>query len=106
MKTTSKKSIGKLRRNPYQSHPRAPELTGKLALQRSTFEQIASHFRNTHDEQIECSIAGWLNADRDGKYVGIELSPPYCPPRPANIDELFDNEERAGGDKSDGTPWD
>jgi hypothetical protein len=101
MSNTRKKSIGKLRRNSFRNNPRAPELPGKIGLQRTTFEQIAAHFRQSRDQEIECSIAGSLNVDKGGKYIGIELSPPYCPQRPASIQEMFDDgEPRTADDES------
>jgi hypothetical protein len=71
-----RRSIGKLR-PAARTKPKSPDFTGKLALQRSTFEELARQMRETNADEILCNIAGWVNRDSDGKYVSVELSPRF-----------------------------
>ena len=69
-----KKSLGMLR-PAEKTHPRSPDATGKLKLQRHTFMEIARQFKETGGEEVVCNIAAWANRDQDGKYLSVELSP-------------------------------
>jgi hypothetical protein len=69
-----KRSIGKLR--PATRHkPKSPHLTGKLSLQRATFQAFAKEFQESNSDEISCNIAAWLNRDVDGLFLATELSP-------------------------------
>jgi hypothetical protein len=67
-------SIGKLRPS-IRNKPKSPDFTGKLALQRSTFEELERQMRQANADEIPCNIAGWVNIDSEGKYLTVEISP-------------------------------
>ena len=69
-----KRSIGKLR-PATRRKPKSPHLTGKLSLQRATFQALAKEFQETNDDEISCNIAAWLNRDADGLFLATEVSP-------------------------------
>jgi hypothetical protein len=73
---TPKRSLGTLRKAE-KTKPRSPDLVGQSRLQRHTMATIAKQFKETEDEEIACCIAGWRNADHQGSYLTVELSPRY-----------------------------
>jgi hypothetical protein len=78
--TSPKRSLGALFRNN-KTKPRSPDFTGKLRLQRLTFEAFQQQFSETEDDEMVCNIAAWVNHDAKGdKYLTIEISPKYVPP--------------------------
>jgi hypothetical protein len=77
-----KRSIGKLR-PATRRKPKSPHLTGKLSLQRATFQAFAKEFQETNDDEIACNIAAWLNRDADGLFLAIDLSPLFNADVPA-----------------------
>jgi len=70
----NKRSIGKLR-PANRTKERSPNLTGKLALQRTTVNELATQIREDGGTEIICNVAGWFNADSAGKYITVEISP-------------------------------
>jgi hypothetical protein len=85
----NKRSIGKLR-PANRTKERSPNLTGKLALQRSTLNELAVQMREDGGTEITCNVAGWFNADSAGKYITVEISPPFRrSPRPTSIEDFF-----------------
>jgi hypothetical protein len=90
-----KRSIGKLR-SATRTTEKSPNLTGKLALQRTTLNELVSQMRESGETEITCNIAGWFNVDSSGKYITIELSPLFRKiTRPASLEEFtsdFGNE--------------
>jgi hypothetical protein len=71
-----KRSIGKLHRNQ-KTKEKSPDLAGRLALQRHTFDELARQFADQGGDELVCNIAGWANRDADGQYVTVEISPQY-----------------------------
>ena len=69
-----KRSIGKLR-PATRRKPKSPHLTGKLSLQKSTFQAFAKEFQESNDDEISCNIAAWLNRDAEGLFLATEVSP-------------------------------
>ncbi|MFZ0425493.1 MAG: hypothetical protein WAL80_21655 [Xanthobacteraceae bacterium] len=69
-----KKSLGVLRKAT-KTKPLSPDVTGKLALQRHTFREIAKHFAETDDSHVICNIAAWRNQDQHGPNLTVEISP-------------------------------
>jgi hypothetical protein len=74
MSQSAKRSIGKLR-PATRRKPKSPHLTGKLSLQRATFQAFAKEFQETNVDEISCNIAPWLNRDADGLFLATEVSP-------------------------------
>jgi hypothetical protein len=73
-------------------------MTGSLRLQRHTAIAIIKPFEDSDVEEVACNIAGWVNQDRDGQYLTIEVSPKYVSrqlrlPNENNLDFIFDNQE-------------
>ena len=76
-RTITKKSLGALRKAT-KTKDRSPDSTGKLKLQRHTFDTIAKQFADTDADSIECCLAGWRNVDTKGEaYLTVELSPHF-----------------------------
>ena len=85
----NKRSIGKLR-PANRTKERSPNLTGKLALQRATLNELAIQMREDGGTEITCNVAGWFNADSNGKYITVEISPLFKrAPRPTSIEDFF-----------------
>jgi hypothetical protein len=92
-----KRSLGKLRKSP-KNKDKSPDMTGSLHLQRHTAVAIVKSFEDIDVDEVVCSIAGWVNQDRDGQYLTIEISPEFVSRqfRPLNanrLDFIFDNQE-------------
>ena len=85
----NKRSIGKLR-PANRTKEKSPNLTGKLALQRSTLSELVTQLREDGGTEITCNVAGWFNVDSAGKYITVEISPLFGrAPRPTSIDDFF-----------------
>jgi hypothetical protein len=45
------------------------------------------------DDEVTCSLAGWFNEDRQGRYIGVQLSERYEKRRPEvqnmTVEEFF-----------------
>ena len=86
----NKRSIGKLR-PANRTKEKSPNLTGKLALQRTTLNELAMQMREQGGIEITCNVAGWFNVDSGGKYITVEISPLFRrSSRPTSIEEFFD----------------
>jgi hypothetical protein len=86
----SKRSLGKLREVQNRTKSNSPHLVGKLTLQRGLLIELGKAISETGASEIECQIAGWLSADHQGKYISVQLSPPYNrPPAPQTLDDFF-----------------
>lgn len=72
------KSLGKLRQAK-KTKQRSPDATGTLTLQHHTIMEIARQLEQAGGEEVVCNIAGWQNRDQQGKYLTVELSPPFAP---------------------------
>jgi hypothetical protein len=83
-----KRSIGKLR-PATRRKPKSPHLTGKLSLQRATFQAFAKEFQETNADEISCNIAAWLNRDAEGLYLATEVSPLFAAEVPEMTMEEF-----------------
>jgi len=89
----NKHSIGKLR-PATRTKEKSPNLTGKLALQRTTLNELVSQMREGGDTEITCSIAGWFNVDASGKYITVEISPLFRKtPRPTRLEEFMESDD-------------
>jgi hypothetical protein len=85
-----KRSIGKLR-SATRTKEKSPNLTGKLALQRTTLNELVSQLRGHGGSEITCNVAGWFNVDAAGKYITVEISPLFRRmARPESLEEFFD----------------
>jgi hypothetical protein len=99
IKSFIKRSIGKLRPT-VRTKPKSPDFTGKLALQESTLAALWQQMQSTSGDEILCNIAGWVNIDSQGKYLTIEISPPFPqsesnrpqPNRPT-LDQFFEQDD-------------
>jgi hypothetical protein len=88
-------SIGKLR-HANRTKEKSPNLTGKLALQKTTLNELVSQMREDGGVEITCNIAGWFNVDAAGKYITVEISPLFRrTPRPTSIEEFLDENDPA-----------
>jgi hypothetical protein len=74
MTQSVQRSLAKLR-PATRRKPKSPHLTGKLSLQRATFQAFAKEFEETNSDEIGCNIAAWLNRDAEGLFLAMELSP-------------------------------
>src|SRR6516164_10000669 len=84
-----KRSIGKLR-PATRRKPKSPHLTGKLSLQKATFQAFAKEFQETNEDKIACNIAAWLNRDADGLFLATEVSALFNTDVPEmTIEEFF-----------------
>jgi hypothetical protein len=84
-----KRSIGKLR-PATRRKPKSPHLTGKLSLQRVTFQAFAKEFQESNADEISCNIAAWLNRDAEGLYLATEVAPLFNTDVPAmTVEEFF-----------------
>ena len=74
-RATQKKSLGALRKTP-KTKDRSPESTGKLKLQRHTFDTLAKQFADTNAAEIDCwcRLVGSLLVNRKSRvhYYGID----------------------------------
>jgi hypothetical protein len=89
-------SVGTLRNTQKKTKPRSPHLIGNLRLQRHTFEAIAKEFQMTDQDEVICNIAAWGYSDENGRYLNVEISPPYKrkqTPRPDILESIFNNGE-------------
>jgi hypothetical protein len=85
----NKRSIGKLR-PANRTKEKSPNLIGKLALQRTTLNEIAMQMREDGGTETTCNVAGWFNVDSAGKYITVEISPLFRrAPRPTRIEDFF-----------------
>jgi hypothetical protein len=85
----NKRSIGKLR-PANRTKEKSPNLTGKLALQRATLNELAIQIREDGGSEITCNVAGWFNVDSGGKYITVEISPLFRrEPRPTRIEDFL-----------------
>ena len=92
----NKLSVGTLRNTQKKTRPRSPDLIGNLHLQRHTFEAIAREFQMNDREEVICNIAAWGYSDEGGRYLNVELSPPYkrtTTSQPDILDAIFNNDE-------------
>jgi hypothetical protein len=92
----NKLSVGTLRKTPKKPKPRSPNLIRSLRLQRHTFEAIAKEFRMPGREEVICNIAGWGYSDEGGRFLNVELSPPYKrkqTPRPDILESIVNHNE-------------
>ena len=74
--TTGRKSLGALRKTP-KTKPKSPDTQGAMKVQRHTVETLMRQLDEADADEIVSNIAGWLNEDRSGKYITVELSPRY-----------------------------
>jgi len=91
-----KLSVGTLRKTPKKTKERSPNLIGTLHLQRHTFEAIAKDFEMTDQDEVICNIAAWGYDDENGRYLNVEISPPYKrkqTPRPDILESIFNGDE-------------
>ena len=85
----NKHSIGKMR-PATRTKEKSPNLTGKLALQRTTLKELSTQMRESGGTEITCNIAGWFNVDAAGKYITVEISPLFRRTlRPTSLEEFF-----------------
>jgi hypothetical protein len=83
-----KLSVGTVRNTQKNTKPRSPDLIGNLHLQRHTFEAIAKEFKMNAREEVICNIAAWGYSDEGGRYLNVEISPPYKRTKTARPDIL------------------
>ena len=91
-----KLSVGTLRNTQNKTKPRSPHLIGNLRLQRHTFEAIAKEFQMTDQDEVICNIAAWGYSDENGRYLNVEISPPYKrrqTARPDILESILNNSE-------------
>ena len=92
----AKRSLGALRKAS-KTKPKSPDLTGLMRLQRHTAAEIVKQFGTDNSEEVVCNIAGWRNADHNGSYLTVELSPRYVakalPDRDDVIGSIINDQE-------------
>jgi hypothetical protein len=93
----NKRSIAKLR-IAGKTREKSPDMTGTLRLQRHTAVAILKQFEDSDCDEVECNIAGWVNVDRQGKYLTVEISPKYVArewrsPKNNDLAFIFNSEE-------------
>ena len=110
----NKLSIGKLRPAKEQTKPRSPNMLGAITLQRATLEAVLKQMDDADDDEVTCNLAGWFNEDREGRYIGVQLSERYEKRRPEvqnmTVEEFFSDlkleqsQKRNGQSQSSGPP--
>jgi hypothetical protein len=91
-----KRSLGVMR--PHQkTKPRSPDATGKFNCQRHTLVTICKQMEEIGRDEVVCNIAGWRNADHQGRYITIEISPKFAlrqqrTPEASLFDDIFETE--------------
>ena len=110
----NKLSIGKLRLAKEQTKPRSPNMLRAIALQRATLEALLKQMDDADDDEVTCNLAGWFNEDREGRYIGVQLSERYEKRRPEvqnmTVEEFFSDlkleqsQKRNGQSHSCGPP--
>ena len=93
MSEFKKLSIGKLRQAKEQTKPRSPQMLGEVTMQRTTLEAILQQMNDADGDEVTCNLAGCFNEDREGRYIGVQLSERYEKKRPEvqnmTVEEFF-----------------
>lgn len=76
----------------------SPDPVGKIHVQSDTIAAIAKHLNAKGADEVICNIAARANRDASGRYLSVQLSPPYVPqeqqPQPENsLDFIFGVQE-------------
>ena len=110
----NKLSIRKLHPAKEQTKPRSPNMLGAITLQRATLEALLKQMDDADDDEVTCNLAGWFNEDREGRYIGVQLSERYEKKRPEvqnmTVEEFFSDlkleqsQKRNGQSHSSGPP--
>ena len=105
MSEFNKLSIGKLRPAPARTKPKSLKMW-TIILQRSMLEAYLTQMDEANADQIEGYLAGWFNEDREGKYIGIQLSERYEKKRPQvqnmSMEEFFQDLKQEQGQRHNG----
>ena len=114
MSEFTKLSIGKLRQAKERTKPRSPHMLGEVTIQRTTLEALLKQMDDADDDEVTCNLAGWFNEDREGRYIGVQLSERYEKRRPEvqnmTVEEFFSDlkleqsQKRNGQSHSCGPP--
>jgi hypothetical protein len=95
-----KHSLGTLR-PAVRTKDRSPNLIGPLTIQPADIIAIYRHLQKTGREAVTCNIAGWCYADSQGKYIVLQLSPPYV--KQAAVATTLENLFEERDEDDDGT---
>ena len=49
-------------------------MLGTVTIQRSTLEALLKQMNDADADEVTCNLAGWFNEDREGRYIGVQLS--------------------------------
>jgi hypothetical protein len=61
-------------------------------LQKPTIDGLVKRLEEQGGDEIICNMAAWFNQDRDGKYITIQISPPFKrPSEHMTVNEFFKN---------------
>jgi len=114
MSEVKKLSIEKLRQAKEQTQLRSPQRLGEVTIQRTTLEALLKQMNDADDDEVTCNLAGWFNEDREGRYIGVQLSERYEKRRPEvqnmTVEEFFSDlkleqsQKRNGQSHSCGPP--
>lgn len=69
------RSLGTLRKNE-KTKPRSPDLVGTIKIEEHTLKTLVDHYKESGGS-LTANLAGWFNADKQGKRITVELSPRY-----------------------------
>ena len=93
MEEFNKLSIGKLRPAPARTKLKSPNMLGTVTIQRSTLEALLKQMNDADADEVVCNLAGWFNEDREGRYIGVQLSERFERKHPQvqnmTMDEFF-----------------
>ena len=109
MSEFKKLSIGKLRQAKEQTKPRSPQMLGGVTIQRTTLEALLKQMNDADDDEVTCNLAGWFNEDREGRYIGVQLSERYEKKRPEvqnmTVEEFFSDLKPEQSQKRNGQSY-
>ena len=89
-------------------------MLGTITLQRATLQALLKQMDGAGDDEVTCNLAGWFNEDREGRYIGVQLSERYDKKRlevqNMTMEEFFSDlkleqrQNRNGQSQSSGPP--
>ena len=78
----NKRSLGGLR--PVEpSSPKAPTCLGTMRLRRTDVVIFMKQLNESGEAVVESNLAGWMNEDKNGKYLTVEVSPRFKSKKPS-----------------------
>jgi hypothetical protein len=80
-KLPNKRSLGGLRR-VQRTSDNGPDYLGTMHLLKSTLLVFLKQLNETAADEVICNLAGWDNANANGPFLTVEVSPRDVPKKP------------------------